>query len=296
MTATMKQCLLIGCICILCPLSVMAQQDNVAYLAHTNGFWQVWTMKPDGSQKQQITSTRYDKSHINWYPDGVHLLVNGNQGKLKKVNTQTGKETSIKLPIKGTVDAAISPEGKYIAFSLSVADSIDNNHIWLVNSEGKNLVKLTNMAGLQHEPVWSLDGKWIYFLSGKGKQAHDIWRVSVKNKSKEQLTAGSLYHFDLAFSRQGDMAFSNNRTGNYEIWIRNKSGDDKAITNNAAIDSRPTWSGDGKEIIFESSRGGVMNIWRKSIIDGKAIQLTDEKIGARYPVWWQVNMTGKNND
>jgi TolB protein len=164
---------------------------------------------------------------------------------------------------------------------------VDNNHIWLVNSEGKNLVKLTNMAGLQHEPVWSHDGEWIYFLSGKGKQAHDIWRVSLKTKRTEQITAGQLYHFDLALSPEGSMAFSNNRTGNYEIWLRDSQGHEKQLTRDPGIDSRPSWSADGEVIIFESSRNGVMNIWRKPIDGGVAEKLTRELIGARYPVWWQ---------
>ena len=244
-------------------------------------------MQPDGQGKRQITFSNYDKSHISWYPDGSHLLVNGNQGRLEKVNVETKLETLIELPIKGTTDAAISPDGKFIAFSLSVADSVDNNHIWLVTADGKNLQKLTNMAGLQHEPVWSADGKWIYFLSGKGKQAHDIWRVSLSNKNREQITAGQLYHFDLALSPRGEMAYSNNRTGNYEIWIRDLQGKERQLTENQAIDSRPAWSGDGKMMLFESSRDGVMNIWQKPVAGGTARKLTRELIGARYPVWWQ---------
>ena len=271
---------------LLSPISAISQQEQVAYLAHTNGFWQVWKMKPDGSLKQQITTTKYDKSHIDWYPDGVHILVNGNQGELTKVNVQTKQETNLRLPIKGTVDAVISPDGQHIAFSLSVAGSKDNNHIWLVNADGKKLQKLTNMAGLQHEPVWSEDGKWIYFLSSTSKQAHDIWRVSVETKLREQVTLDNYYYFDVSFSVHGDMAFSNNRTGNYEIWIRNKKGQEKVITDNSAIDARPTWSPTGKEIVFESARNGVMNIWLKSLTNEKVIQLSDEKIGARYPVWW----------
>ena len=266
---------------------VLAGQGKIAYLAHTQGFWQVWTMKPDGSGKRQITFSSFDKSHISWYPDGTHLLVNGNQGQLVKVDVETKLEKGIELPIKGSSDAVISPDGKRIAFSLSVADSVDNNHIWLVSAEGKNLVKLTNMAGLQHEPVWSPDGKWIYFLSGKGKQAHDIWRVSLKSKRREQLTAGQLYHFDLALSAAGEMAYSNNRTGNYEIWIRDAQGKERQLTDNEAIDSRPSWSGDGKMILFESSRGGVMNIWQQPITGGPADKLTDELVGARFPIWWQ---------
>ncbi|HHO59639.1 MAG TPA: hypothetical protein ENJ64_05305 [Thiotrichales bacterium] len=285
-TQTARRFLLAGIVCLLCPLSVFAEQGKLAYLAHTSGFWQVWTMQPDGAGKKQVTTSQYDKSHISWYPDGVHLLVNGNQGRLKKVDTLSGSESSIELPIKGSVDAVVSPDGKHIAFSLSVAGSIDNNHIWLVDANGKHLVKLTNMAGLQHEPVWSPDGEWVYFLSGKGRQAHDIWRVSLRNKATEQLTAGNLYHFDLAFSPRGELAFSNNRTGNYEIWVRAEKAGEKQLTSNPAIDSRPSWSPGGDAIAFESSRSGKMNIWRMPVSGGKARQLTDEAVGARYPVWW----------
>jgi len=275
------------------PFIVMASESNVAYLAHTNNFWQVWTMNENGENKQQITSSQFDKTHISWYPDGQHLLVNGHQGRLLKLNLHTKKETPVELPIKGTVDAVISPDGQKIAFSLSVAGSRDNNHIWLVDANGKYLKKLTNMNGLQHEPTWTPDGAWIYFLSSTDRQAHDIWRVSVANKSTEQLTVNQLYHFDLAFSPQGDMAFSSNRAGNYDLWLRNAQGKETAITNHEAIDSRPTFSANGREIIFESSRSGVMNIWHKHI-DGDVKQLTFETIGARHPVWWQEKVSGND--
>jgi len=258
----------------------------VAYLAHTAGYWQVWTMQPDGSHQTQISKSEYDKSHISWYPDGNHILVNGNQGELNKLNIETGKEAPIELPIKGTVDAVVSPNGQYIAFSLSVAGSVDNNHIWLVNANGQNLVKLTKMDGLQHEPVWSPNGQWIYFLSGRGGQAHDIWRVAVESRQTEQLTAGQLYNFDLAIAQQDKIAFSSNRSGNYEIWVRGK-GKEKQITHNDAMDSRPSWSPDTKKIMYESTKGGRMNIWSLDIEQGNPVQLTRNAIGARYPVWWQ---------
>ncbi len=281
--------LLLSLILVL-PVSTIAK-EKVAYLSHTGGFWQVWLMNSNGNSKKQVTSSAYDKSHISWYPDGNHILVNGNQGQLNKVNVTTKVEVPIDLPIKGTVDAVISPDGQHIAFSLSVAGSVDNNHIWVVNSEGNDLIKLTNKQGLQHEPVWSPNGQWIYFLSGKGLQTHDIWRVSTKTKSTEQLTVNQLYHFDLSFSHSGNMVFSSNRSGNYEIWLRDNKGKEYAVTQHEAVDSRPTISLNGDVVIFESARGGVMDIWRKPV-NGKAIQLTQEAVGARYPIWWQGKARG----
>ena len=266
------------------PLIAFAQEGKIAYLSNINNYWQVWVMNADGSGKKQITSSKYDKSRISWFPDNIEILVNGSQGQITRVNTSTLEETEIQLPMKGVLDAVISPNGKYIAFSLSVAGSIDNNHIWRVDVNGENLTKITNMNGLQHEPVWSSDGNWIYFLSGRGGQSHNIWRISLNDKSKEQITVGQLYNFDVTFSKDGDMAFSSNRDGNYDIWLQKKKVL-KNITDSRAIDSRPSFSPSGHYIAFESLRSGVMNIWVKSLKTSGLEQLTDEAFGARYPIW-----------
>lgn len=275
----------LACLPVL-PFAVFAASEPIAYLAHNNGFWQVWTMQADGASPQQLTDSPYDKSHISWYPDGQHLLVNGSQGQISKVSVATRSETSMELPVKGTGDAVISPSGQYIAFSLSVAGSIDNNHIWMVGEDGSGLQKLTNMKGLQHEPVWSRDGKAIYFLSGDSEQAHDVWRVDIESRRTEKLTAGKLYHFDMAFAPDSSMAYSNNRTGNYEIWVKKSDGQDIQITRHESIDARPSWSPDGDALVFESSRGGVMNIWLKRVGEAGVTRLTREKVGARFPVWY----------
>ncbi len=139
------------------------QQTPVAYLAYADGYWQVWAMAADGSAQRQVTRSPYDKNRVSWYPDGKSLLVNGNQGELNQVNLETGYEASAPAPLKGMIDAVMSPDGKQIAFSLSTSDSIDDNNIWLIDRDGKNERKLTNMQGLQHEPVWSPDGVHLIY-------------------------------------------------------------------------------------------------------------------------------------
>ncbi len=261
-------------------------QKTIAYLAYTDGYWQAWIMDSNGGHVQQVTRSAYDKSRVSWFPDRKHLLVSGNQGKLVKVKISSGKETAILVDPAGMNDAVASPDGKHIAFSLSPAGSIDDNHIWLVNIDGSNLQRLTNMQGLQHEPAWSPDSNWIYFLSGKGGQVHDIWRVSLKTKKIEQLTAGQLYHFDVAVSSKGDLAFSSNRSGNYEIWIQRPKEKPVKVTDHPALDARPAWSPDGTSLMFESTRGeGSVKLWKLDVPDGKPVAITPDSTGARAPVW-----------
>ena len=268
---------------------VLAEQPAtpVAYLAVADGYWQVWGMAEDGSHQRQITRSPYDKNRVSWYPDGRSLLINGNQGELYRVDIETGSEIAIKTTLNGMNDAVISPDGTRIAFSLSTSGSIDDNNIWLVDADGQNEIKLTNEKGLQHQPVWSVDGKFLYFLSGSGGQTHDIWRISMDGRDMEQLTSTSLYHFDVAVAGNGRLAFSANRSGNYEIWLRDPAGSFTRLTGNPANDGKPAWSPDGKWLLFESSRSGIPEIWKMDADGGDQIQLTRDPQGARVPVWYR---------
>jgi len=262
-------------------------KQPIAYLAWVQGYWQVWVMDSNGKTQKQITTTSYDKYCISWFPDGKHLLVNSFQGKLEIVNVETMHTQEIQLPLQDAIDAVISPDGKQIAFAVSTTQALDGHDIWASNIDGSNLKKMTNMPYLQHEPTWGQGGKWLYFLSGRGKQAHDIWRVNLKNRNTEQLTVGQLYHFELAIASDGQLAFSSNRGGNYDIWRMQPGGKAEKLTDNKQLDGQPTWSPDNKEILFESNHAGVPNIWTIRVEDKQKKQLTAYERGARMPVWYR---------
>lgn len=260
-----------------------AAQPELAYLAVSNGYWEVWVANPDGSAARQLTRSGTDKTRVSWYPDGKALLASCNDGTLFKVDLD-GRQSRITLEQFPVVDAVLAPDGSEIAYSFSTA--IDGNDIWVANSDGTGPRKLVTLASLQHEPVWSRDGSQIYFLSGDGGQAHDIWRASLNGGSAEQLTVGSLYHFDIAVASNGDLAYSSNLSGNYEIYLQRKAGKPEALTNDPALDGRPAFSPDDTSLILESTRGGAPNLWRIDLQTGSSKQITNHKEGARAPAWY----------
>lgn len=270
----------------LAPLSASASTNEIAFLSYTDGYWQVWTMDAKGNKTHQVTKTAYDKSRISWFPDGKHVLVMGSQGTIVRVDIGSGKETPIKLSLTNVFDAVVSPNGKWIAASINTAGGVDNNDIWVAKADGSQLKRLARIKGLQHDPAWSQNNHWIYFHSGEGGQNHDIWRMSRDGKRKEQITVGQIYNFDVAVGEKGHIAFSSNRSGNYELYIKNKKRKARQLTHDPALDGRPSWSPNAKFIVFESTRnGGVPNIWKLSTRGGKPEQLTKRKQGARAPVW-----------
>jgi len=261
-----------------------AEQPALAYLAVSKGYWEVWVSQADGTKARQVTKSGNDKTRVSWYPKGDALLASCNDGTVIKVDLQ-GKETRIALEQFPVVDAVLSPDGRKIAYSFSTA--IDGNDIWMANSDGTGAEKIVKMAALQHEPVWSTDSTQVYFISGDGGQAHDIWRVGLEGRDTEQLTVASLYHFDVAVSAAGDIAYSSNRSGNYEIYLQRPGSKPDTLTNDPALDGRSAFSPDGSGIVFESTRGGAPNLWQLDLRTRASKRITRHEQGARAPAWYR---------
>jgi eukaryotic-like serine/threonine-protein kinase len=107
-------------------------------------------------------------SVLSWYPDGAHLLATGdNWDGLWKVSAFDGKKQRLLAEPKLSA-AALSPDGKWIAF---VAEA--TRKIWIMGSSGENPVQLTNPSDAQvYGLAWSPTSRRIlYRLVAVGKSA-----------------------------------------------------------------------------------------------------------------------------
>jgi dipeptidyl aminopeptidase/acylaminoacyl peptidase len=94
------------------------------------------------------------------------------------------------LAMKSVGEAAISPQGEWIAYVVSHRDLEDGRNlssIWLVGGDGGEPIQLTAGTSSDRSPVWAPDGSWLAFLSGRDGpvQVHGIrpnggeaWKVT----------------------------------------------------------------------------------------------------------------------
>ncbi|MDO4929816.1 MAG: hypothetical protein Q4E59_01635 [Bacteroidales bacterium] len=111
-----------------------------------------------------------------------------NDGKyeLWKINTTTGSEEClVSDPAHSFTSPQVSPDGNWIVFvgdsRLAAGSSVYVNvDIFACRIDGTGFAQLTYHAADDLSPIWSLDGRQIYFVSQRGdaEGKANIWRMN----------------------------------------------------------------------------------------------------------------------
>jgi len=94
------------------------------------------------------------------------------------------------MKVKRVTDAQLSPDGRSIAFVVTVIDveaNRGNSDIWLIPAQGGIPRQLTSSPAADLNPRWSPDGKTIAFISSRSGSPQ-VWLIGVDGGEALQLT------------------------------------------------------------------------------------------------------------
>jgi dipeptidyl aminopeptidase/acylaminoacyl peptidase len=157
----------------------------------------LWTWEIATSQEKQITKGDFTVSDPRWSPDGTHITFTSNptprldDGSLQTawvLDVAGGKQRKVSDTADFTHTARWSPDGKWIAYLVSRAAPFYQTNLFVASADGGKEKKLS--AGFElnaGEPVWSADGKAVYFSSNT-RESVEVFAADVSAGSVRQLT------------------------------------------------------------------------------------------------------------
>lgn len=108
------------------------------------------------------------------------------RSEIWKINYETGNEECIVSdPNRSFTTPSLSPDGKWLLFvgegTINAENFVyRNTDIYVCRTDGTELAQVTYHAADDLSPIWSRDGRYIYFVSQRGSAEGiaNIWRMN----------------------------------------------------------------------------------------------------------------------
>jgi len=263
----------------------------------------VYAMEASGENVRLIVAGCY---HPSWSPDGREIVCStaGHQeapttrnilpSSLWIANVETGEKRF--LCDNDAMQPSWSPKGDRIAFWF-MPPSAGRSDIATISRNGGEIEIITKDASTNWNPVWSPDGKFLYFASDRSGHM-SFWRVAIDEKTgivqseAEVVSTPANFNRHLNFSRDGRRMIyvqtdqrSNIQAIKFDPNTEKTAGEQFWITRGDRNLIRPELSPDGTRFVMRISRRTQDDILVVSRDGTQWRDITNDKYFDRYPRW-----------
>jgi len=281
--------------------------ERIAFRSEREGGG-IFVMGGTGESVTRLTDFGYNPA---WSPDGKEIVCStvsfvrpeGREpasGQLFtiRVAEPTGSEKR-RITSDGIEDAVHphwSPHGYRIAYWTMRQGRQGQRDIWTVPAKGGRPIPVTKDAALDWNPVWSPDGRHLYFSSDRGGSMN-LWRVPIDERSGkvggtlEPVTTPSPYSGYISLSQNGRQMLYvqllrtlNLKKVGFDLRQERVVGSMMSVTQAKREALAPSLSPNGEWIVFSS--GGAREDLFLVRPDGTGLsQLTNDIPKDRTPRW-----------
>jgi serine/threonine protein kinase len=238
--------------------------ERIAFRSERSGGG-IFVMGATGESVKRLTDFGFTPA---WSPDGNEIIFSTIDFDEPISRSRTSEIWAVNLEgvkrrINTNVDATqpqFSPNGKLIAFWGK--DEKYQRDLWTIPASGGDAVRVTDDEALDWNPVWSPDGKFIYFCSNRNG-ATSLWRIPI-DESKgapagepEAISPTPAQSWLLTISKDGKNLIYVRRTRieniqqiQFDPSKKEITGKPSAVTEGNRRTRTPSFSPDGSLIAF----------------------------------------------
>lgn len=219
----------------------------------------IFIMEMDGSNLTNVTSKLGDSYMPSFSPDGSKLTFVCN-GEIYLMDCDGGNARRLTANSSAMYKSfpIFSPDGTQIAFFAKTGDYTSKLDIYVVNTDGSHLTRLTHQEAESLYPCYSPDGLKIVYWAGlttnEEKYYTDIFVMDASGNGKLNLTPNAGYNCFPRYSPDGTkIVFISQRAGDqeYALYLMNAEGSNqhRIFASNRMV-TFPQFTPDGAKIVF----------------------------------------------
>jgi serine/threonine-protein kinase len=176
----------------------------------------------------------------------------------------------------------LAPDGTRVA---GVTAEGTRSDIWVADVERGAATRLTHI-GTNTSPVWSADGRTVYFAS-RSSGAYEIWRSDADGGKPATRLLGTARHaIPLAAAPDGSMLAFLQTDGatRADIWaLPLAGGDPHPLVQSPFDDGAPAFSPDSRLLAYQSGETGRWEIYAQRMRNGRRTVVSTDS--GEQPVW-----------
>lgn len=244
-------------------------ESRIYFISNRTGNKEVWAMDYDGAGQEQLTKLNSIALSPRVSPDGSRVAfsgLSGNSWQILMYSNDLGRLVSFPRLAGDNFSPGWSSDGSRLAFSSSMRNG--DPEIYSTDDKGAGLKRLTAFKGSDVSPVFNpKTNAQIAWVSGR-TGLPQIFVMDADGSNVQQITNEG-YAVSPAWSPNGMLlAFSWIRhygpgaPGGQDIYLMNIATKEFVqLTHDSGRNDFPSWSPDGRHIVFQSTRTGSEQIW-----------------------------------
>lgn len=239
-------------------------KTKIAFVSEQGGSRELYVMDYDGYGPRQVTADGFLSLMPRWSPDRRHIVFTTYRSRTKQdidaIELATGKRATLVSMPGLNITPAFSPDGTDLVFASS---NEGNAEIYKLSLRTKTLTRLTVNNGGDLSPAWAPSGRELAFVSDRGGSPQ-VYLMNADGSNVRRLTFEGDHNAAPAWSPRGNwIAYvCRGQDRQYKLCLISPDGQKRIqITSGQGVDDSPSWSPDGRHLVFSSTAGGKSHIY-----------------------------------
>ena len=256
-------------------------ESQIYFVSSRSGHKEIWAMDYDGANQRQVTHQNSISLSPRISPDGSRLAfssITKSGWEILMYSMDLNRLVSFARFGGSNFSPAWSGDGTKLAFSSSRSGDPE---IYVVDQSGGNLKRITSSKGPDVSPVWNRKtNAQIAWVSGR-TGLPQVYTMEADGTNVQRLTDQG-YAVSPSWSPNGQFLalawtrhYGPGAPGSEDLYLMDVASKQWVqLTHDGGRNDFPSWSPDGRHIVFQSSRSGSEQIW-SMLADGSNVkQLT----------------------